>query len=342
MKVGVLGAGQLGQMLGLAGLPLGFSFVFYDPTSNPCAAVVGKHIHAEYDDKTALRDFAHQVDLITYEFENVPVSTIQFLHRFKKPIFPPVEALETSQHRLKEKDFFKRLKIKTAPYYVMPAKHAPKVGYPLILKTCRYGYDGKGQFFIKSSKDLNQWIHENHPGEFIAEGYVDFDRELSIIAARDRDGKIVFYPLIENHHKNGILVKSQAPATHISKTLQKKGEALMTKVMRAFNYVGILCVELFEKKGELIANEMAPRVHNSGHFSIYASATSQFENHLRAIAGLPLGSTKSIVPAEMINIIGELPENINTILKNQNAHLHLYGKEPRPGRKLGHITICDR
>lgn len=340
--IGVLGAGQLARMLALAGIPLGFKFLYVDPSHSSPASWLGEQIVAPFEDVTALQKLVDSSDLITYEFENIPVSVVRKLAHTRS-VFPPPIALESSQDRLLEKQFFNRHGIDTAPFY--PVDDQPSLEQaiavlklPLILKTRRFGYDGKGQFLVKSLEDAITAFNQLGQKGIIAEGFVQFDRELSCIAVRGIDGATFFYPLVENFHHEGILRLSLAPAQVHATDLNLQASVQVGRILQALDYVGILAVEFFEKEGRLIANEMAPRVHNSGHWTIEGAETSQFENHIRAVAGLPLGDPKPRGFSAMINIIGSMPDAAK-VLKIPGAHLHDYGKEPRAGRKLGHITI---
>ena len=340
--IGVLGAGQLARMLALAGIPLGFKFLYVDPSPSSPASLLGEQIVAPFEDATALQKLAESSDLITYEFENIPVSVVRKLAQTRS-VFPPPKALESSQDRLLEKQFFNQHGIATAPFY--PVDDQPSLEQaiavlklPLILKTRRLGYDGKGQFLVKSLEDAITAFKELGQKGIIAEGFVQFDRELSCIAVRGIDGATFFYPLVENFHHQGILRLSLAPALVHNTDLNLQASAQVGRILQALDYVGILAVEFFEKEGKLIANEMAPRVHNSGHWTIEGAETSQFENHIRAVAGLPLGDPKPRGFSAMINLIGSMPD-ATKVLKIPGAHLHDYGKEPRAGRKLGHLTI---
>jgi 5-(carboxyamino)imidazole ribonucleotide synthase len=255
---------------------------------------------------------------------------------------PSLEALRVSQDRLNEKLTFAELGVPTAPYAQVGSfeelQHAaPRIGYPSILKTRRMGYDGKGQFVLRRADELAMAWERLHSTDLILEGLVPFDRELSIIAVRGRDGETLFYPLVENRHADGILRVSYAPAGH-AEGVQSVAEDYATRVLDALDYVGVLAIELFQAGAQLIANEMAPRVHNSGHWTIEGAPTSQFENHVRAILGYPLGDVTAVGYSAMVNIIGRLPAP-EQVLRHRDAHLHLYGKGARPGRKLGHITL---
>jgi 5-(carboxyamino)imidazole ribonucleotide synthase len=340
--IGVLGGGQLGRMMALAGYPLGLRLRFLDPAVDAPAGEVAEHLIGEYDDHGALEWFAEGMDAITYEFENVPVEAARYLSE-RVALFPPPEALMVSQERVAEKSFFRDLGIPTAPFAPISTREEldsalAEIGLPVVLKTCRLGYDGKGQAVIRDPSATNAAWEALGGQPLILEGSIPFERELSIISVRDLKGNVSFYPLIENHHREGILRLSLAPAPKFTPELQIQAEAYATRIMEALGYVGVLAVELFQVGGKLLANEMAPRVHNSGHWTIEGAETSQFENHLRAVAGFPLGSTRPIGCSAMLNLIGTLPDR-ESVLSVTGAHLHLYGKVPRPGRKLGHLTV---
>lgn len=341
-SVGILGAGQLGRMLALAGYPLGLLPRFLDPSVDACAGQLAEHITGSYDDPDVLERFAEGLDVVTYEFENVPVEAVRLLSG-RVPVYPPPGALEVAQDRLAEKRFFRDQGIPTPPFVPVSTreelgKALRTLGTPAVLKTRRFGYDGKGQSVIKSDEEAEAAWMSLGGRPLILEGFVPFDRELSILAVRGLDGGLASYPLVENHHSEGILRLSIAPAPQVSKEMQAGAEAYARRVMEALYYVGVLAVELFQVGGELLANEMAPRVHNSGHWTIEGAETSQFENHLRAILGLPLGSTAPRGFSAMLNIIGDMPDTAE-VLRLPGTHLHLYGKAPRPGRKIGHITL---
>lgn len=341
MRIGVLGGGQLGRMLALAGYPLGVRFRHVGTAQDTSAREVAEHINAAYEDTEALAHFAEGLDVVTYESENVPLGAVEFLAQ-RVPVLPSVAALRTSQDRLHEKLAFAELGIPTAPYAEVNSfdelhDAAPRIGYPSILKTRRMGYDGKGQFVLRRPDELRMAWERLHATGLILEGLVPFDRELSILAVRGRDGQTLFYPLVENVHADGILRVSYAPAPD-AEEMQALAQDYARRVLDALDYVGILAIELFQAGAQLIANEMAPRVHNSGHWTIEGAETSQFENHVRAILGYPLGRVTPIGHCAMINIIGKLP-SIPHVLRHGDAHLHLYGKSARPGRKLGHVTL---
>lgn len=331
--IGVLGAGQLGRMLALAGYPLGMRFRFFDPAADSPAGHLAPHVAAAYDDWEALRRFAEGVDAFTYEFENVPVETVQFLAQFA-PVYPPPVALEKGQDRLVEKTFFRSLGIPTPDFSGNVSEWDS--GFPAVVKTRRMGYDGKGQFVVRDDAALAQALAALQGQALIVEAFVPFEQEVSIIGVRGQAGEMVFYPLAVNVHREGILRTSVVGGE--PHPLQELAEDYARRVMEALGYVGVLAIEFFEKDGHLLANEMAPRVHNSGHWSIDGAVTSQFENHVRAVAGLPLGSTRPLGAAGMVNLIGAIPD-VDSVLSIEGAHLHLYGKSPRPGRKVGHVNV---
>jgi 5-(carboxyamino)imidazole ribonucleotide synthase len=342
MTIGVLGGGQLGRMLALAGYPLGLRFRFFDPSSQAPAGHLAELISANYDDLKELERFAAGLDLVTYEFENVPAASAHFLTD-RVPVYPPPTALEAAQDRLAEKTLFRRLGIPVpnfAPVNTfLEFKNALEaVGLPAVLKTRRLGYDGKGQFVLRQPNDAQRAWEAIGGSPLLLEGFIYFERELSILAVRGKDGESRFYPLIENHHQDGILRLSLAPAPNLTPALQTQAEDYATRVIEALGYVGVLAIELFQYEGRLLANEMACRVHNSGHWTIEGAATSQFENHLRAICGLPLGAAAALGCSAMLNLIGAAPEP-RQVLAIPETHLHLYGKSARPGRKLGHVTV---
>lgn len=340
--VGVLGSGQLGRMLALAGYPLGLRFRFLDPAPHAPAAQVADCVQAAFDDHAALERFAGGLSVCTYEWENVPASAARALQKLV-PVFPPPEALDATQDRLIEKQFFKSLGILTAPFAGIEGEASlksalSKIGTPAILKTRRMGYDGKGQARIQSADEAEGALESMAGAPCIVEGFVKFSRELSVLAVRGRDGRIEYWPLCENLHEGGILRRTIAPAPNVPLELEKQARDFARRIMDALNYVGVLCLEMFQVGDSLLANEMATRVHNSGHWTIEGARTSQFENHLRAILGLPLGSCEARGTSIMLNLIGEAPAR-EAVLALPEAKLHLYGKEPRPGRKIGHITV---
>ncbi|MGH8442585.1 MAG: 5-(carboxyamino)imidazole ribonucleotide synthase [Nevskiaceae bacterium] len=339
MKVGILGAGQLGRMLALAGYPLDFDFVFLDPAPEACAAPLGDHIHADYTDEKALAGFCARVDVATYEFENVPASCAAFVAA-RKPLLPHPRALEVGQDRLSEKKLFDSLGIKVPPYEKIDTKadlerSATRIGYPCMLKTRRLGYDGKGQAVLRSAADLAAAWQRLGQQPLLLEGFVASEREISCIGVRGKDAGTAFYPVAENVHRDGILRTSIPRAND---PLQGAAEAATRAVMDQLDYVGVMAFEFFVAGGALLGNEIAPRVHNSGHWTIDGAVCSQFENHLRAIAGLPLGSTAMRGPAAMVNFIGSVPD-LARLAEIPGLHLHLYGKAAKPARKIGHANL---
>ncbi|NWG06871.1 MAG: 5-(carboxyamino)imidazole ribonucleotide synthase [Chloroflexi bacterium] len=343
MNIGILGAGQLGRMLALAGYPLGHRFRFLDPASDSPAGLLADHLALDYSDTSALEQFANGLDVVTYEFENVPVEAARYLEKFV-PVYPPPMALEKAQDRFVEKSFFQELGI-PAPKFEsgLSNRIADGIGFPAVLKTRRMGYDGKGQVVAHSQAELESGLLKpiaDKADSFILEEFVAFDRELSIIAVRGKSGGTKFYPLIENRHRDGILRLSLVIG-NITAELQKQAEEYAQRILSALDYVGVLTIEFFEKDGQLLANEMAPRVHNSGHWTIEGAITSQFENQVRAVCDAPLGSTSPLGVCAMVNLVGTLPDE-TSILKIEGAHLHLYDKAPRPKRKLGHITLVEK
>jgi 5-(carboxyamino)imidazole ribonucleotide synthase len=360
VTIGILGGGQLGYMLALAGYPLGLHFRFLDPSPEAPVGRIASRITAQFTDHSALKKFAAGLELVTYEFENVPVEAVRFLAE-RVPVLPPPAALEAAQDRLNEKRLFQKLGIATTEFAPVANGEAlnaavKQIGLPAILKTCRMGYDGKGQWILRSAEDVSRLKSEfpaagaaaaekssgnasaEPPTPFLLERLVPFARELSVLAVRGRSGETAVYPLVENHHRGGILRLSLAPAPHLERAVQHAAEDAARRVFDALQYVGVLAIEFFEYEGRLLANEMAPRVHNSGHWTIEGAVTSQFENHLRAVVGLPLGSTSAIGSSAMLNLIGDVPDSAE-VLAVRDAHLHLYGKSARAGRKLGHVTL---
>jgi 5-(carboxyamino)imidazole ribonucleotide synthase len=342
VTIGILGGGQLGYMLALAGYPLGLHFRFLDPSPEAPVGRIAQRVTADYIDQAALEKFASGLELVTYEFENVPVEAANFLAE-RVPVYPPPAALEAAQDRLAEKNLFRKLGVATADFVAVSNSSELDValktlGLPAVLKTSRMGYDGKGQWILRTAQDVAKAKSEMPPVKLILERFVPFSRELSVLAVRSRNGETAIYPLVENHHRSGILRLSLAPAPRLDPPIQRAAENVAHRVLESLKYVGVLAIEFFEHQGELLANEMAPRVHNSGHWTIEGAVTSQFENHLRAVLSLPLGSTGLTGHCAMLNLIGDLPESAE-VLAVPDAHLHLYGKSPRPGRKLGHVTL---
>lgn len=343
MNIGILGGGQLGRMIALAGYPLGLRFRFFDPVDEACVDPLAERVRGAWDDGEALARFADGLDVVTYEFENVPVETVRALGALGVAVLPGARALEVSQDRVAEKQFLNAQGVATAPFAAVDSEAALReavahLGLPAVLKTRRGGYDGKGQIVLRTAQDVTTAWAEIGEVPLILEGFVAFQRELSIVAARDRAGNVACYPLVQNVHRDGILRLTFAPATEVSAALQERAERWVHAVLDALDYVGVIAIELFEYDGDLVANEMAPRVHNSGHWSIDGAVTSQFEQHVRAVAGLPLGSTAPRGASLMVNVIGTLPDAAR-VAAVEGAHLHLYDKEPRAGRKIGHVTL---
>ncbi|MEM7706354.1 MAG: 5-(carboxyamino)imidazole ribonucleotide synthase [Pseudomonadota bacterium] len=341
MKIGVLGGGQLGRMMGLEGVRLGQEFVFFDPAPDACAGQLGRHICAEYDDQDALTEFAEAVDVVTLDFENVPTAATDFLSA-SKPVRPGSQALRMAQDRLTEKTFFSDLQIpcplfSPASDWEQLEASCREIGYPCVIKTRRMGYDGKGQAVVHNDGELAQAWESLKDNDLIVEAFVEFKRELSIIGVRSVSGSTAFYPLTENRHKDGILITSFAPA--VADDVRDEAQRYAGKILDSLDYCGVLALELFDMGGRLMANEMAPRVHNSGHWTLDGAVTSQFENHLRAVMDWPLGSTNAIGATAMMNWIGAMPDPANA-LSYPNARWHDYGKKPRAGRKVGHVNIC--
>lgn len=342
MRVGIVGGGQLGRMLALAGYPLGVRCTVLEPGAESSASQVCAHIAGEFDDYRALYELARNSDAVTFEFENVPVESARWLAE-RVSVFPPPRALEVSQERLVEKQFFASLGIPTPPFAAVDSREQfdaaiRDIGLPAVLKTRRFGYDGKGQMVLRTAADCEAAWEKLGGRPLIVEGFVPFDRELSIIAVRGRDGRIATYPLIENVHRDGILHRSIAPASRTGEELTERAAEYATRVLTELDYVGVLTIEWFQDGPRLLANEMAPRVHNSGHWTIEGAFTSQFENHLRAVTGLPLGRCDAVGCSAMYNFIGSVPPAAE-VLANPDAHLHLYGKSSRPNRKVGHVTL---
>ena len=345
--LGILGGGQLGRMSAMAAARLGITCHIYCPeTGCPASLVTPYFTCANYEDEEALKAFANEVDVITYEFENIPLKTIEFLKTLK-PVYPDSKLLEVSQNRLKEKAFLNSIDIDTAPW--APCHKSDDIADTLaawnasecIIKTARFGYDGKGQIFHRLSDNIQDSWTSLQTEEAVIEGVIDFDYELSIIVARDLFDNISSYPAVQNEHKNHILSKTIAPAD-IPANIQEQATAMAHKIAKAVDLVGVLTLELFvTKNGDLIANEIAPRTHNSGHWTIDACTVSQFENHVRTVCGLPVGDTTPHSAATMINLVGiDDVKDIPKYLAMENAHVHLYGKtEAREGRKMGHVTI---
>ncbi len=345
MTVGILGGGQLARMLALSGAPLGLRFLVMDSVADACAGHFAPMVVGDYRDEVALGEFASRIDVATFDFENVPSESAQWLNE-RVPVFPSPRALATAQDRLAEKILFVELGIPVPPFAAIASREEldsalGRIGTPAILKTRRLGYDGKGQFRIRSSEDAGAaWTALGAQATtvgLILEGFVDFQRELSVVAMRGRDGEFRAWPLTENWHVDGVLSASLAPAM-ADAALVDIAHGHARRLADALDYVGVFALELFCRDGVLLANELAPRVHNSGHWTIEGAETSQFENHLRAVLGLPLGATRALGHACMLNWIGSMPD-ADAVLREAGGHWHDYGKDPRVGRKVGHATL---
>jgi 5-(carboxyamino)imidazole ribonucleotide synthase len=342
MTVGVLGAGQLGRMLALAGYPLGLDFLFLDGEPGTPANQVAPSLFGKFTDAPLLDELARRCEVVTFDWENVPAESLDRLSS-RTRIAPPQAALATAQDRLLEKELFARLKVPTNPSRAVDSladlqRAAAAIGLPGVLKTRRLGYDGKGQKVIRSADDLESAWQQLGGVPLLYELFVPFDYEVSAIGVRGRKGEFAMYPLNRNLHRDGILRLTRAPWK--SAALERAARRTLKRVMEHFDYVGVLAIEFFVRRGRLLANEMAPRVHNSGHWTIEGAVTSQFENHLRAICGLPLGDTAARGHSAMLNLIGQMPDK-ERLLREKGLFLHDYGKSARPGRKLGHITIVE-
>ncbi|MFI4958481.1 MAG: 5-(carboxyamino)imidazole ribonucleotide synthase [Lysobacterales bacterium] len=344
--LGILGGGQLARMLALAAAPLGAQALVVDSSADACAGQVAPLVVADWTDYAALEAFAAQVDVVTFDFENVPAETARWLAQ-RVAVFPAPQALAVAQDRLAEKTLFRECGLPTPAFMTVDTREQldqalAVVGAPAILKTRRLGYDGKGQFRLRALADADAaWAALGAQGSkhgLILEAFVPFERELSVLAVRSRDGDFRTWPLTRNWHTDGVLSMSLAPAPDIE-VLQRRATALARTLAERLDYVGVFALELFVKDGELLGNEMAPRVHNSGHWTIEGAHTSQFENHVRAVLGLPLGDTGARCVSSMFNWIGELPD-MAPVLRAVDAHWHDYGKQARPGRKVGHATVC--
>jgi 5-(carboxyamino)imidazole ribonucleotide synthase len=344
--LGILGGGQLARMLALAAAPLGAKSLVVDSAPDACAAQVAPLLAADWTDYAALEGFARQVDVVTFDFENVPAETAHWLAE-RVAVFPAPRALAVAQDRLAEKTLFRECGLDTPAFMAVDTRAdldraLATIGAPAILKTRRLGYDGKGQFRLRSLADADAaWVALGAQAAahgLILEAFVPFDRELSVVAVRGRDGDFRTWPLTQNWHTDGVLSLSLAPAPDVGE-LQARATALARTLAERLDYVGVFALELFVKDGQLLGNEMAPRVHNSGHWTIEGAVTSQFENHVRAVLGMPLGDTSARGLSAMFNWIGELPDAA-PVLQAIDAHWHDYGKQPRPGRKVGHATVC--
>lgn len=341
-RVGIVGAGQLGRMLALAAYPLGVECRFLDTRPDAPGGQLAPIRVAPLDDPAAIEALARDVDVLTFDIENVSVQALEPLTEIV-PVRPGPDIVALAQDRLAEKQLFESLSMPTAAYVSVDSaddleRAAATLGWPVVLKARRLGYDGRGQRIVESGEALRRAWQALGERPAIAEGWVDFECEVSLIGV-SRGSESRFYPLTENRHREGMLESSVAP--YVDASLQSRAEAWMTAMLQRHDYRGVLSIEFFVADGRLIANEIAPRVHNSGHWTIEGAETSQFENHVRAILDLPLGVTAARGVAGMRNLIGELPPRAS-LLAVEGLHLHDYGKEPRPGRKLGHCTLLGR
>lgn len=341
--IGILGGGQLGRMLSVAASRLGFKTHIFEPGANPPAGHVADRVTtAPYDDHDALKAFADSVDVITYEFENVPTASLDVLEAIR-PIRPNRRALAISQERIAEKDFLNSIGLATAPYARVKdaaslAEAIEKIGLPAILKTTRLGYDGKGQARIMAPDDAPEALAAMAGSEAVLEGFIDFSHEVSVIAARGLDGSVACFDPGENVHRNGILHSTTVPA-RLSPAQRTDAVLLAARILNALDYVGVMGVELFVTKRGLIVNEIAPRVHNSGHWTQQGCAVDQFEQHIRAITGWPLGDGGRFADVVMENLIGDDVDRIPLLAAERNLAIHLYGKsEVKSGRKMGHVN----
>jgi 5-(carboxyamino)imidazole ribonucleotide synthase len=339
--VGILGGGQLARMMAIAGAPLGLRFRVVDTVEDACASQVAPLTRADYNDLDAITQFADTVDVVTFDFENVPADTAMFLAA-RVPVFPNPQALASAQDRVEEKQLFRKLGMATPEFATVDSRDelegaAKRIGLPALLKTRRLGYDGKGQIRLREMGDLDAAWAKLGDVPLILESMVPFQREISVVAVRGRDGAFATYPLTQNFHQNSILSASLSPAPGVE-TIEEVAVSYARRLAEDLDYVGVFALELFDHDGRLLANEMAPRVHNSGHWTIEGARTSQFENHVRAVAGLPLGATEAKETSVLLNWIGEVPAAL-PVLSEPLGHWHDYGKTPRPGRKVGHATV---
>jgi 5-(carboxyamino)imidazole ribonucleotide synthase len=342
-RIGVLGGGQLARMLALAGAPLGMRFVQLAPEPEVATGLVDT-VTAAYTDRPALDELAGRADVVTYESENIPIETVDHLASLL-PVFPPPRSLSVAGDRWAEKDLFTELQIPTARYAKIASRqdlvHAgDAVGVPAVVKTRRLGYDGRGQVVCRTADELTAAWDRFHGVPLLCEEWIPFDREVSVVAVRAADGELRCYTPSENEHDLGILRATIAPAPHMSDTLSAAAGTYVRRIMESVGHVGVLALEMFQHGDTLLANEVAPRVHNTGHWTIEGAESSQFENHLRAIVGWPLGSTAHRGHAAMLNLIGAVPP-LQVLLGVPGARVHVYAKEPRPGRKLGHVTVTS-
>ena len=343
--IGILGGGQLGRMIALAAARLGYHcHIFCPDERSPAFQVTNQITVADYGDEKALAAFLETVDVVTYEFENIPIETVEFVAR-EKLLRPGARALEISQDRLNEKEFLNTSGVKTAPYCAFESHEEleaafAKIGRPAVAKTRRFGYDGKGQAIVKSRRDFDDVLAVTKGAPAILEGFVNFDREISVVVARSASGDVAAFPVGENVHTNHILDTTNVPA-QIGAAVEAKAKVIATRVANALEYVGVMAVEMFvsDNDGKITVNEIAPRVHNSGHWTIEGALTSQFEQHVRAICDLPLGRPEAVGQVTMKNLLGEEILDFEKYLEDPTAYYHHYGKqEPREGRKMGHVT----
>lgn len=343
MRIGILGGGQLGRMIALAARPLGHSVVVLEAAEEIPSAVASDVILAAYDDEAALDELARRSDVVTCEFESVPPTALARIAAAGVPVRPAPEAFRIASDRWLEKSMFRELGLATAPFEAVDDQASldaavERIGLPAVLKTRRNGYDGKGQLVLRTAADVEGAFAKLRSVPMILEGFVAFERELSIVAARGLDGTVVFYDVVENIHVDGILHRTNAPASHLRDAIVEEADRAARLILERLDYVGVIAIELFEDEAGLRINEIAPRVHNSGHWTIEGAATSQFENHVRAITGMPLGAAVRRSHGIMLNLVGDVPA-AEAILAIPGAHLHLYGKRPKVGRKLGHVTL---
>jgi 5-(carboxyamino)imidazole ribonucleotide synthase len=342
MTVGIVGAGQLGRMMALAGYPLGLQFLFLDKEPGTPAAQLAPQLTGAFTDPKLLDELARRCEVVTVDWENVPVGALERIGAHTR-VAPPLAALAAAQDRLAEKTLFTTLRIPTNAHAAVESRAdldraIATIGLPGVLKTRRLGYDGKGQAVVRAAADIEAAWAALGSQPLLYEAFVPFDYEVSIIGVRSTTGEIATYPLNRNLHRDGILRLTRAP-WH-APVVENAARRHMRRVLTHFDYAGVLTIEFFVRRGKLIANEMAPRVHNSGHWTIEGAVTSQFENHLRAILGLPLGDTRAVGHSAMLNLIGEMPARA-ALLADKSLFLHDYGKSPRPGRKLGHVTVTE-
>ena len=346
--IGVLGAGQLGRMLAQEGLPLGHTFRFFDPSPSPCAAAFGEHVQASYDDREALERFAKGLDALTWEFENVPIEAVETLRKWV-PVTPSSRSLYIAQDRIREKEHFLSLGLGTAPFAeandLRSCKAAiQRIGLPVILKTCGGGYDGKGQARVEHEEQVEAAWASLGSDRVIVEGMIAFQREVSVIVVRTHEGESACWPIARNHHRDGILSDSYVPTPGLTDDMRHALEDAAKRLAASLEHVGVLCLECFDLGDTFLCNELAPRVHNSGHWTIDGAQTSQFSNHVRAIAGETLGATalrEGVASVQMRNIIGEPSVPAPPNVEDSTEHMHWYDKAPRPGRKIGHVTYTS-